>query len=54
MKIISWNIRDHRPDILLVQESKMPKEKVEKIKMFQFCGVEGNNFEGASGGIVTF
>lgn len=70
MKIMSWNIgglnslhkqdvvhnfvRDHRPDILLVQDSKLSKEKVEKIKMFNFCGVHSNKSEGASGGIVTF
>lgn len=70
MKIMSWNIRglnshhkkdflqnfvrDHKPDILLVQETKMPKDKVECSRIFQNCGAHGNSFFGALGGIVTF
>lgn len=70
MKIMSWNIRglnshhkkdvllnfvrDHKPDLIFVQETKMPKDKVESLRNFQNCGVHGNSFAGASGGIVTF
>lgn len=69
MKIISWNIRglnschkqdivhnfsrDHKIDILLIQETKMPKERVEKLKFFNFCDSLGSSFDGASSGIVT-
>ena len=37
-------IRDHKPNIILILETKMYKEKVEKIKVFKNCGVlEGNS-----------
>lgn len=70
MKIISWNIRglnsphkhnlvknmirDKNPDIFLIQETKMAKDKVESLNMFKNGGVSGGSSEGASGGIVTF
>lgn len=47
-------VRDHKLDILLIQETKISKEKVEKIKLFQHCSTHGNNSNGALGGIVTF
>ncbi|XP_057853721.1 uncharacterized protein LOC131063795 [Cryptomeria japonica] len=69
MKILSWNIRgmnschkrdivrnlarDHRMDIFLIQETKMSKERVEKIKFFKFCESQGSSSNGASGGAVT-
>lgn len=32
----------------------MSKEKIEKMKLFQYYNNQGNNSNGASGGIVTF
>lgn len=46
-------IRDHRPDFVLIQETKMKKDLVGKIS---FCSsMEGHaiNVEGASGGLLT-
>lgn len=70
MKIILWNIcklnylhkqetlgnlvRDHKPYILLIQETKMPKDKLEKIEVFKNCGALGGSSDGASSGIVLF
>lgn len=70
MKIIPWNIhglnsphkldvlknlvRDHRPDIIIIQETKMSKEKVEKIKLFKYGEFCGGSSDGASGGISIF
>lgn len=70
MNIMSWNmqglnsshkqeilcnlIKDHKPNIILVQESKIPKERVEKLKLFTNCGVHGNSSEDAFGGITSF
>lgn len=70
MKIISWNIRilnglhkqevlrnlvrHHKLDIVLIQETKMSKDKVEKIKVFKNCGVVGDSLDGAFGGTVLF
>ena len=70
MKIISWNIRglnnphkqdilkilikDDRPDILVIQETKMPKAKVENLPMFQCGKIIGNDSIGASCGLVVF
>ena len=70
MKIISWNIRglnnphkqdmlkilirDNRLDILVIQETKIPKEKVVNLPMFQCGKIIGNDSIGASGGLVVF
>lgn len=70
MKVISWNIRglnglnkqdilrnlirDQNPDIILVQETKMSKEKVEKLNMFKVGGVCGSSSNGASRGVAIF
>ncbi|XP_059067365.1 uncharacterized protein LOC131858218 [Cryptomeria japonica] len=70
MKIISWNIRglnsphkqdvlrnlvrEHKPDIVIIQETKMNKEKVEKIKLFKDGEVFSGISDGASGGIAIF
>lgn len=69
MKILSWNIRglnsshkqeivcnivrDHRLNILLIQETKMSKDKVEKNKFSKFCESQGSISNGASGGVDT-
>lgn len=69
MKIISWNIRglnnphkhdiirnmirDSNPDIFLIQETKMSREKVESLKFFKNGNISGGSSEGASGGIAT-
>lgn len=71
MKVISWNIRglnhpqkhdllsilfrDHKPDICLVQETKMCGCRVEKIKwaIFGECGTHCVDADGAFGGIAT-
>ncbi|GLJ26431.1 hypothetical protein SUGI_0509920 [Cryptomeria japonica] len=70
MKVISWNIRglnglnkqdilrnpirDQNLDIILVQKTKMSKEKVEKLNFFQNGGVCGSSSNGASGGVAIF
>ena len=70
MKIISWNIqglnnphkqdilknmiRDNRPDILVIQETKMLKDKVESLPIFKSGKVIGNDSVGASGGLSIF
>ena len=70
MKIISWNIqglnnphkhdilknmiRDNRPDIFVIQETKMLKDKVEFLSIFKGGKIIGCDFEGASGGIAVF
>ena len=69
MKIISWNlrdlngshkqeiirnmIRDQRPDILMIQETKMKKESLGKISFSNNMSGEASNSEGASGGLLT-
>ena len=68
MKIITWNIRgmnnihkldivrnfvrDQKPDFLLLQETKMCKEKVEQIKSFKNYSINASSSEGASGGTL--
>lgn len=47
-------VRDHKPDILLVLETKMPKERLGRIKPFKNCSVNGKSSKGALGGLVTF
>ena len=69
MKIISWNIRglngahkqeiirnlirDQRPDILMIQETKMKKGFLGKIKFRNLMSGEASNSDGASGGLLT-
>ena len=45
--------RDHRPDIFLIQETKMKKEKVESIIFNKGIKITATNFEGASGGLLV-
>ena len=68
MKIITWNIRgmnsihkldivrnfvrEQRPDFLLIQETKMSKEKGEHIKAFKNYSINASSSEGASGGTL--
>ena len=68
MKIITWNIRgmnsihkmdivrnfvrEKRPNFLLIQETKMSKEKAEQIKAFKNYSINGNSSEGVSGGTL--
>lgn len=49
-------IRDHKPDILLIQESKMQVDKLEALKnsFFRDCGFHGVRSEEASGGLAMF
>lgn len=47
-------VRDHKLDVVLIQETKMNKEKVEKNNSFSFGGVVGSSFEGASRGVAIF
>lgn len=70
MKFISWSIRrliaphkqdiihnmvrDHKPEVVLIQGTKMVNEKVENLKFFKHCRVVGSSFEGASGGTDIF
>ena len=68
MKIISWNIRgmninhkldivcnfvkEQKPNIFLIQETKMEKERAEKINSFKDYCLKASNSEGASGGTL--
>ena len=68
MKIITWNIRglnsshkldvvrnfvrEHKPEFLLLQETKMEKEKVEQIKSFKDYCIKASSLEGALGGTL--
>lgn len=70
MNIISWNIRglnkphkqdilknmirDNRPDIMVIQETKMLKDKVESLHLFKNGKILGNDSLGASGGLAVF
>lgn len=45
--------RDRKLNILLIQETKTSKEKVEKIKFSKFCESQGSNSDGAFGRDVT-
>lgn len=47
-------VRDNRPDIVLIQETKMSKEKVENIKFFKDNYIIEGSSEGSLGGIATF
>lgn len=48
--------RDHKPDILLIQESKMQIDKLKSLKncFFKDCGFHRVNSKGASSGLATF
>jgi len=68
MKIITWNIRglnsfhkldiarnfirEQKPNFLLLQETKMSKEKAEPIKAFKNYSINASSSEGASGGTL--
>lgn len=72
MKIISLNIRglnhphkhdilfnlvrDHKPEIYLIQETKMPFGRLEKMKLvvFKDCGVHCSDVDDMPGGIASF
>lgn len=72
MNILSWDIRglnnphkkdllanlvrDHKPDVILIQEMKMPIERLECLKkiFFKECGLHGFDVDGASGDVATF
>ncbi|XP_059066359.1 uncharacterized protein LOC131857675 [Cryptomeria japonica] len=47
-------VRDHKPDVVLIQETKMCKNKVESIRIFKSNGVIGTSLKGASGGTTIF
>lgn len=47
-------VRDHNPNIIFVQETKMGKEKVEKIRIFKNNGVVGFSSEVASRWVSIF
>lgn len=69
MKIISWNIRGlngvhnleilrnmirhQRPDIMLIQETKMKKEVLSKISFSNNMVGEAMDSKGSSGGFLT-
>ncbi len=68
MKFISWNIRglngahkkdlvinmirDHRPDFLMIQETKMKRDLVKRISFNKAFSYEASNLEGASRGVL--
>lgn len=47
-------VKDYKLDILLVQETKMSKDKVEKLRIFQKGGVSSYSSVGASRGSAIF
>ena len=47
-------IRDNRPDIFVIQETKMLKDKVECLLIFKGGRIIGNDSEGAPGGMAIF
>lgn len=53
--LLSNIVRDHKPDICLIQETKMPSRRVEKIKLaiFKDCVVHCSDADGAPGGLAT-
>ena len=46
-------IRDQRPDIMMIQETKMNKDILGKIKFSNMMSGEALDSEGASGGLLT-
>ena len=68
MKIITWNIRglnnshkldivqnfvrEKKSDLLLLQETKMEKERAKKIKSFNEYYLKASSLEGALGGTI--
>ena len=46
-------IRDHIPNFMLIQETKMKKDLVGKISFSNSMDGEATNSEGASGGLLT-
>jgi len=46
-------IRDQRLDILMIQETKMKKESLERIKFSNIMSGEALNSKGASRGLLT-
>ena len=70
MKFISWNIRGlnnpHKKDIMknmirdnklyisLIQETKILKDKVEGLLVFQGAKIIGNDSDGALGGMAVY
>ena len=68
MKIILWNIRglngahkqeiirnlirDQRPDILMIQETKMKKDSLRNIKFSNMMSGEASDSDGASRGLL--
>lgn len=69
MKVISWNIhglngthkqevirnmiRDHRPKIMVIQETKMKKINAESIRFSKILVGVATNFEGPFWGLLT-
>lgn len=47
-------IRDNRPDIMVIQETKMLKDKVESLQLFKNGNILGNDSLEASSGMVVF
>ena len=47
-------IRDNKPNIFVIQETKMLKDKVECLPIFKGGRIIGNDSEGASGGMAIF
>ena len=52
--ILKNMIRDNRPNIFVIQETKMLKDKVECLPIFKKGRIIGNHFEGSSGGMAIF
>ena len=45
-------IRDQRPNIMMIQENKMKKDSLGKIKFSNMMSVEASNLEGVSGHLL--
>ena len=51
--IIKNMIRDNKLDIVLIQETKMLKDKVEGLLVFRGGNIIGNDLDGALGGMMV-
>lgn len=54
MEVFRNIAKDHKPDILSIQETTMSKEKAQNFKVFKHYGLVARSAQGASGGTLIF